>query len=256
MILDTFSLSGKTAIVTGAGRGIGQAIAVALAQAGGEVVACDVDGATVEATAEAIRSKGGKALDLRVDVTDELSVAALMERAFAWSGRIDVLVNNAGATVQKEAVVLTLAEWNRVLAVNLTGAFLCCRSAAPVMMRGGGGSIVNLSSINGQVAPAFHPSSAYTAAKAGILGLTRALAVEWGRDAIRVNAVCPTYVRTEMTAARLADPQYLANIEARTPLGRVAEPEDIAAAVLYLASAASGMVTGHALSVDGGWVIV
>lgn len=256
MILDTFSLSGQTAVITGAGRGIGQVIASALAQAGADIVACDVDGASAEATAEAIRSDGRKALGVQVDVTQEISVAGLVEQALDWSGRLDVLVNNAGVTVQKEAVALTLDEWNRVLGVNLTGVFLCCRCAAPVMVRGGGGRIVNVASINGQVAPAFHPSSAYSAAKAGVLGLTRALAVEWGKSGIRVNAICPTYVRTDMTEHRLSDPEYLSNIVGRTPLGRVAEPLDMVGAALFLASFASGMVTGHALNVDGGWVIV
>ena len=256
MGLDQFSLTGRAAIVTGAGRGIGRAIARALSEAGAGVVVCDIDGVSAEAGAAEIRSAGGVALSARVDVTQENSVADLVEQAARWGGRLDVLVNNAGVTVQRRTEELSLEEWNSVLAVNLTGAFLCSKHAARVMSRGDGGSIVNIASIHAQVAPAFHRAAAYAAAKAGLLGLTRALAVEWAPNGIRVNAICPTYVRTEMTRKQLEDPDYLARIVERTPLGRVADPSDIVGSVLYLASAASGMVTGHTLNVDGGWLSV
>lgn len=256
MSLAPFSLRGLTGVVTGAGRGIGRALACALAEAGANVVACDLCQADVEETAERIASRGVEALAAVADVTSEADVERMVQCVNDRFGRLDVLVNNAGTTVQKPATEITLEEWNRVLAVNLTGTFLCSRKAAPLLARGGNGAIVNIGSINGQVAPALHPSSAYSAAKAGVLGLTRALAVEWATLGVRVNAVCPTYVRTEMTAARLRDPEYAARIENRTPLGRIAEPDDLAGAVVFLASPASGMVTGHALNVDGGWVIV
>lgn len=256
MSLAPFSLRGLTGVVTGAGRGIGRALACALAEAGANVVACDLCQADVEETAERIASRGVEALAVVADVTSEADVDRMVQCASDRFGRLDVLVNNAGTTAQKPATEITLEEWNRVLAVNLTGTFLCSRKAAPLLARGGNGAIVNIASINGQVAPALHPSSAYSAAKAGVLGLTRALAVEWATLGVRVNAVCPTYVRTEMTAARLSDPEYAARIENRTPLGRIAEPDDLAGAVVFLASPASRMVTGHALNVDGGWVIV
>lgn len=256
MILDEFSLAGQAAVVTGAGRGIGRAIGLALAEVGVAVVTCDLDGASTEAAAAQIQAGGGKALPVQADITREGSVADLVTQAVRWAGRLDLLVNNAGVTLQKPAEELTLEEWSFVLAVNLTGAFLCSKHAARAMMTAKGGSIVNIASIHAQVAPAFHPAAAYAASKAGLVGLTRALAVEWAPHGIRVNAICPTYVYTEMTRKRLEDGEYLSRIVERTPLGRVAEPSDIVGTVLYLASAASRMVTGHALNVDGGWLSV
>lgn len=256
MVLDRFSLAGQTAVVTGAGRGIGRAIARALAEAGAAVVVGDLDGASAEAAAAEIGAAGGRALAVQADVTQEASVAALIERAVAWSGRLDVLVNNAGVTIRKPTEEVTLSEWSFVMDVNLTGAFLCSKHAARPMMAARSGSIVNVASIHALVAPPLHQAAAYAASKAGLLGLTRALAVEWARCGIRVNAVCPTYVSTEMTRKRFEDPAFLGGILERTPLGRLAEPDDVVAGVLYLASPASRMVTGHALAVDGGWLSV
>lgn len=248
------SLNGKVAVVTGAAGGIGTAISIVFAAAGAKVVVCDLDRAAINHTVDAVRSNGGNAVGVQADVTLERSVTALVETVTGREQRVDVLVNCAGITVPKAAMELALEEWNRVIGVNLTGTFLCCRSFAPALGESGGGSIVNLSSIHGLVAPALHPSSAYAAAKAGVLGLTRSLAAEWGQLGIRVNAICPGYVRTDMTNARLSDPEFLGAVLERTPLRRLATPGDISAAALYLASESSGMVTGHALSVDGGWV--
>jgi len=257
MQADSLSLEGRVALVTGAGRGIGRALARAFAGRGARVAVADLDPGSAESAAGAIRAGGGRAVGLAADVRDEASVRSLFDRIESELGPADIVVNNAGVTVQKPAVELTVAEWDFVQSVCLTGTFLCARTAAARWIeRGKTGCIVNIASINGVVAPAFHASSAYAAAKAGVIGLTRALAVEWGGSGIRVNAICPTYVKTEMTAARLAEGDYASKIVGRTPLGRIAEPDDMAGAVLFLASPAASMITGQALPVDGGWTIV
>jgi len=244
-------------VVTGAGRGIGRVIAMGLAADGFDVCVGDLDADGADATAKAIRATGAGAMSARLDVRDPGSVAEVFEGVERTLGVASVLVNNAGVTVQKAAADMTLDEWNFVQSVCLTGTFLCAREAASRLIAAGvSGAIVNIASINGMVAPAFHPSPAYAAAKAGVIGLTRALAVEWGRARIRVNAVSPTYVRTEMTAARLADSGYASRILERTPLGRIAEPEDMVGAVRFLASESALMITGQTLAVDGGWTIV
>jgi NAD(P)-dependent dehydrogenase (short-subunit alcohol dehydrogenase family) len=168
---------------------------------------------------------------------------------------VDILINNAGIAIRRPAVELSLADWERVVSVNMTGVFLCARAAARRMIASGrGGAIVNTASIMGLSGGGLYPNISYQATKGAIVNMTRALAIEWASHRIRVNAVAPTYVRTPLIAPILEQPELVHKIEAMTPLGRLAEPEEVAAAILFLASPAASMITGHTLPVDGGFL--
>ena len=252
--LDAFRLDGDCAVVTGAGRGIGRAIALALAEAGARVAVADLDLAAARGTADAIRAAGGQAEAFATDVGDESSVDALFQAVAARFGGPQILVNNAGASIRAPSVELPLADWDKVVRVNMTGAFLCARAAARRMIAQGGGRIVNMASIMGFSGGGLYPNISYQASKGAVVNMTRALALEWAAAGIRVNAVAPTWVRTDFIKGILERPELVARIEAMTPLRRLAEPGDIVGAVLFLASRASGMVTGHTLPVDGGFL--
>jgi NAD(P)-dependent dehydrogenase (short-subunit alcohol dehydrogenase family) len=252
---DRFDVRGLRCLITGAGRGIGRTIALAFAEAGAHVVSADIDGRAAQAVAEEIVTRGGKALGLSLDVTSPQSVTDVVAKAEGFgSGRIDVLINNAGINVLKPSDAITPDEWTGVMAVNLTGVFLCSQAVARVMRRHGGGRIINVASIFGLVGPVLHSATPYATTKGGVISMTRALAVEWARDGIRVTAIAPTYVRTEMTRARVDDPDHRARVLERTPLQRVLEPEDLVGALLFLSSRASEYITGHVLAVDAGWL--
>jgi NAD(P)-dependent dehydrogenase (short-subunit alcohol dehydrogenase family) len=232
--MDLLGLKGKTAAVTGAGTGIGKASADLLEKAGATVARIDIEAAPGI---------------LSGDVADE----AAMEKAFARIGPVDILVNNAGIAVRKHSLDFPLADWERVIAVNLTGVFLCSRIAARGMKDRGGGAIVNLASIMGFSGGIF-PNPAYQASKGAVVNLTRAMALEFAEHRIRVNAVAPTFVRTRLTAPIFANPPILAKVMEHTPLGVLPEVEDIAAAVLFLASPAARCITGVTLPVDSGYL--
>jgi len=227
--MDLFSLQGKSAVVTGGARGIGAATVALMRKQGARAVSLDI-------------SEG-------CDVTDEAAVKAAFERI----GEIDILVNNAGRAARKPAVELQKSEWDAVLELNLTATFLCSRLVHPCMKRRGGGAIVNLASIMGFSGGIF-PNASYQASKGGVVNLTRALALEWAPDNIRVNAVAPTFVRTDFTAPIFGNPQLLERVMAHTPLSRLPEVEDIAAAIVYLCSPAARCITGIALPVDSGYL--
>jgi 2-deoxy-D-gluconate 3-dehydrogenase len=253
-VLETFRLDGRSAMVTGGGRGIGRAVALGLSEAGAKLAVADIDLAAAEDTASAIREQGGEAIAVALDVADEAAVEAGIKKTALTHGGIDVLVNNAGTAIRRPSVELALADWDKVVRVNMTGLFLCARAAARLMIAGRGGSIVNMASIMGLSGGGLYPNISYQATKGAVVNMTRALALEWARSGIRVNAVAPTWVRTDFIKGLLTQPELIARIEAMTPLGRLAEPSDVVGAVLFLASPASAMVTGHTLPVDGGFL--
>ena len=226
-------LDGKVAIVTGGERGIGAATTRLFGEHGAKVVSLDV-------------STG-------CDVTDERAVSDAFAQAAREHGGIDILVNNAGRANRKSATELSREEWDAVVQLNLTAVFLCSRSAMPYIKRRGGGAIVNLASIMGFSGGIF-PNASYQATKGAAVNLTRALALEWAADNIRVNAVAPTFVRTEFTTPIFSNPELTARVMQHTPLGRLPEPEEIAAAILYLCSAAARCITGITLPVDSGFL--
>jgi NAD(P)-dependent dehydrogenase (short-subunit alcohol dehydrogenase family) len=241
----------EVAVVTGAARGIGRRVALVLAEEGFRIAANDLE--APEDTLEELRSAGVKTLPVPGDVSDEAMVRGMVEAVMEEFGRIDVLVNNAGISAIMSAEETTLEEWNRTLAVNLTGPFLMCREFGKVMLEKGSGSIVNVSSVAGLLG--ISDRAAYNASKHGLIGLTRTLAAEWGGRGVRVNAVCPGWVKTEMDEEDQGAGGYTdVDIESRVPMARFAAPEDIARAVAFLADPEwSGFVNGHTLSVDGGW---
>jgi NAD(P)-dependent dehydrogenase (short-subunit alcohol dehydrogenase family) len=241
-----FSLDGQVALVTGASYGIGRGLAQALAAAGARVV---VAARSLSPITELAREIDGFAL--RLDVADVPAIQAGVNTVAERFGRLDVLVNNAGLGENHDALDVTEADWDRLMAVNLKGLFFCCQAAARVMLPRGYGRIVNLSSQAGLVGIPRH--AVYSASKGGVNQLTRVLALEWSARGVTVNAVAPTFIETPGTRERLAEPAFRASVLERIPAGRVGTIDDVAAAVLYLASPAAGLVTGSVLAVDGGW---
>jgi NAD(P)-dependent dehydrogenase (short-subunit alcohol dehydrogenase family) len=254
MSLSDFHVKGQVAIITGGAHGIGLAAAGLLAEAGASIALFDRDAEAADAAARALSTRGYTAVAHGVDVTDEAAVAKATEAVADRFGRLDILINNAGIAIRRPATELTLEDWNTVIGVNLTGMFLVARHAARFMQRAGrGGAIVNTASIMG-LSGGLYPNIAYQTSKGGVVNMTRALALEWAPDNIRVNAIAPTYVRTRLIAGLMADADTMATISAATPLGRIAEPEEVANAILFLASPAAQMITGTILPVDGGFL--
>lgn len=245
------AFAGKAALVTGAGGGIGRAIASGLAGRGASVAVVDLDAAAAAATAAAIAAEGGTAIDIAADISDEEAVRDALETTVARLGQLDVAVNNAAVqSTGQELVTMTAEAWERVLRINLTGTFFCLKHEVREMLRTGGGAIVNIASNGGLYSIPNAP--AYVASKHGVVGLTKVAAVDYGPHRIRVNAVAPSITRTAMFDAVAGDTDMAARQEATTPLGRLALPDEIAAAAIWLASDESSYVTGTTLSVDGG----
>ena len=249
-----FRLDGQVAVVTGGGGSLGRTASHVLSQAGAAVVVADRDREAAERVRVEIAAEGGQTAVREWDVTLEPVVAAGFGQVLEEYGRLDVLVNSVGGGKHVPAMEMSLADWNEVLTRNLTSTFLCCREAGRRMAAQGGGSIVNISSIMGHSGGGLYPNSAYHASKGAVVNLTRALAAEWGRHGVRVNEIAPTFTDTPLAASILHIPEMRTAIEEYTPLRRVAQTGDMAGAVLYLASSASSMVTGHSLFVDGGWL--
>jgi NAD(P)-dependent dehydrogenase (short-subunit alcohol dehydrogenase family) len=246
-----FSLTGQVALVTGASRGIGRDLARALAAAGATVAVAARTLADAHAVARQIRHEDGLATPVELDLRSRGSIEDAVSQVEAEHRRLDILVNNAGLGTNHDALYATEDEWDELMAVNLRGLFFACQSAGRRMVAAGRGRIVNISSQGGQVGLVRH--AAYCASKGGVDQLTRVLALEWGSHGVTVNAVAPTFVRTPGTAERLDDPEFLAGVLARIPVGHVGTTTDVAAAVVYLASPAGAMVNGTVLTVDGGW---
>ena len=253
-VAQLFDLSGRVALVTGAGSGLGAVFAEALAEAGASVVCVGRRLERVQETANRLTEKGCQSLALSADVTDEAAVVAMIAQTVERFGTLDILVNNAGTAVVGPPETISLADWQRVVDVNLTGVFLCAREAAKAMIAAGtGGRIINIASILGAVASEPVPAAAYDATKGAVVNLTRDLAVHWAPHNILVNAIGPAYFPSEMTEGFLALPEMRREIERRTPLGRIGRPEELKGAVVFFASDASSYVTGQTLYVDGGW---
>jgi NAD(P)-dependent dehydrogenase (short-subunit alcohol dehydrogenase family) len=245
---DDFSLQDRVAVVTGAGGGLGLAIGRALRSVGAAVVASELNAETGQAAA---RELGGDFV--QTDVTDPDSVRELVHAVLDQHGKLDVMVNNAGIAHNVPAEEMTDEEWRRMISVNLDGVFWGCREAGLVMLERGSGSIVNIASMSGVVSNHPQPQAHYNAAKAAVIMLTKSLAGEWASRGVRVNSVSPGYIRTPLTEMGMLRPEWADVWLSSTPLGRIAEPREIAPAVVYLASDASSYATGTNLLIDGGY---
>lgn len=247
-------MDGKVALVTGAGAGIGRACALALAKARASLVVSDIEAQAGDETRDMIEKQGGAALFVQTDVADSDAVHALMETAVQRFGGLDCAVNNAGIEGRLAPTAECSEEnWDRTIAVNLKGVWLCMREEIPRMLERGGGTIVNMASVAGLVG--FEGLPAYCASKGGVVQLTRTAALEYATRGIRVNAICPGVIRTAMVERILGgDPEQEKAFTAMEPVGRMGRPEEIASAALWLCSEASSFVTGEAMAVDGGFI--
>lgn len=248
-----FALDGKVALVTGAAGGLGAEFAVAMAEAGADVVCGDIDEAGLAGTAGAVEAAGRRALAVPCDVTDEEQVVRLVATGVAELGRIDVLFNNAGVADAEQWLLheYPTDEWRRVLSIDLEGVFLCAREALKVMVQQGSGKVVNIASMWGLAgSSSLFPAPAYTAAKGAVVNLTRELGLQYATRGVQVNALCPGFYRTNL--GPYDDPEFVAALEGFIPMGRIAAAEEIRGPALFLASPASDYMTGQTLVMDGG----
>lgn len=250
-LLSRFALTDQIAVITGGSRGLGRGIALALAAAGAHAVPVSRTQADVEAVAKEIRSLGRRSIPAAYDITEEDQVRALVQRVVDEFGRIDILVNSAGVVSLKPTVEFPIEEWRRIIRVNVEGTFLCCKEVAKVMLAQGRGKIINMSSVRGLQGRANDP--AYPASKGAVNLLTKSLAIEWAQKGINVNAIAPTFIRTDLNAFMLDDPPTREWVLSRIPVGRVGQIWDLFGAAVFLASPASDFITGQTLYVDGGW---
>ena len=253
--LPSFSLEGKIALVTGAARGLGRAIALALAEAGADVALGFRDINKDAGVVAEIEALGRKALPLQMDTSALAQVRRASERVPAQLGKLDILVNNTGVAPTNLALDVREEDFDRTLNINLKGTFFACQAAAKIMKEAGGGKIVNMSSQAGFVA--LPTESVYCMTKAGIAHLTKCLAVEWGQYKINVNAVAPTFIHTPGTGPALSSPEFYAEtVKNIAALHRIGEPPEVAGAVVFLASPAASLITGHTMLIDGGWTAI
>jgi len=254
MYLERFSLNGKVAVVTGAAQGIGLATADALSEAGATVIIADMNPDTAAKSSQALQAKGRKVEWEKLDVTDARAVEQVHAAIIARHGKVDILVNNAGiALSNRPAETMDDATWLKVIDVNLNGLFWCCRTFGKSMLDMGGGNIVNVGSMSGFIVNRPQEQSHYNASKAGVHHLTRSLAAEWATRGIRVNAVAPTYIETELTSFVYEDPKMFQHWVGGTPMNRMGRTDEIASVILFLASEASSLMTGSIVLADGGY---
>jgi NAD(P)-dependent dehydrogenase (short-subunit alcohol dehydrogenase family) len=251
-VLDRFRLDGKVAIVTGASRGLGRVMASALAEAGASVVLTARSRDSAEAAAaEVAKETGAKTLGVAVEVTRAADVSAMVERTLEALGRVDVLVNNAGINIRGPIETLAESDWDQVIDANLKGPWLCCRAVAPIFKAQKSGRVINVSSMLGEIS--LPDRTPYASSKGGLTLMTKTLALEWAKYGVTINALCPGPFLTEINTALLKDPAVKAAMEAKIPLGRWGEPNELGPAAVFLASDASSFMTGATLFIDGGY---
>ncbi len=254
MNIPTMRVDGKVALITGGGSGIGKAAAEGLASFGADIIITEITPKMElgqQVATEIAEKYGRKVIALPLDLPDLKSIQAMTDAAVAQMGKIDVLINNAGIQIAKPALEVTEEDWDRVLDINLKGAFFVSQSVAKEMIKQKSGRIINMASQNGLIG--YFNRAAYCSAKAGMVNLTRVLAIEWAEYGINVNAIGPTFIRTPLGEQTFKNQAVYDDIVSRIPLHRIGEPEEIIGAVVYLASDAASLVTGHTLMVDGGW---
>jgi len=248
-----FDLSGKVALVTGASKGLGKAMSVALAGAGADLTLHARNLDELKEVQAIIEGQGRRAEIFHTDVLDKATIDRSVAATLEAFGHIDILVNNAGVNVRKPVLELTLEEWDLVINTNLRGYFLMAQAVVPHMLSQGRGKVINMASIFGQVG--LPHQLAYASSKGGVLQLTKVMALEWAKQGVQVNAIAPTYFETPLVAQLRNDPEMYQFIKDRTPMGRWGQPEELAGIVIFLASRASDFITGQAIFIDGGWTI-
>ncbi len=250
-VYDIFNITGKTALVTGAGRGIGRVLVQALAEAGCDIALMGLHKENLDRAAMEINKAGVKAITLEADVSKKDSVRESFSRIKDEFGKLDICVNNAGVSMQVPAEEMAEEDWDSIIDINMKGVFFCCQEAAKIMIPQKSGTIINIGSISGSAVNVPQKQGVYNTSKAGVVMLSKSLAVEWAPYGIRVNSISPGYIKTEMTLETMSAlfPQW----ESLTPMGRLGEAEELRGALLYLASDASTYMTGHDLIVDGGY---
>lgn len=247
-----FDLTGRTAIITGGNGGIGLGIALGLATSGADIVICGRNPAKTTKAVETIERLGGKAFGVSVDVADEQSIKNMVAFTIEKLGHVNILVNNAGIGIRKRPEEYSVAEWKKVIDINLTGAFVCSKEVYPYLVQSGGGKVINVGSMTSLFGSDW--ASAYSASKGGIIQLTKSLAVAWANQNIQVNAILPGWIHTDLTAPiKIGFPDRYESIRSRIPHGRWGEPDEMAGAAIFLSSAASNYVTGASIPVDGGY---
>jgi NAD(P)-dependent dehydrogenase (short-subunit alcohol dehydrogenase family) len=257
-VFDRFSLNGKIAFVTGGAMGLGLAMAEALADAQATVVLADANSERGQEAAEQIRSRSGKSAGfVHMDVADEDQVRRAVADVAERYGTIDVLINNAGITIHSPLIDSSLADWRKVMSVNLEGAYLVLREVGKVMTRQGSGAVINVASMSGLIANVPQAQASYNSSKGGLVMLTRSAAAEWATSGVRVNAIAPGYMKTELTKPYFeAGGEQVDTWMRMTPMGRPGTPDELGAAALFLASEASSFMTGSVLNIDGGYTAV
>lgn len=250
--LDLFRLDGKTALITGAGRGIGKSLAIGLADAGANIAAVDIDAATAKQTADELAAAGTRTLALSTDIRRPDAVQQMVEQTVEALGSLDILVNNAGIALHAHAEDIPLEDWDTVIDLNLRALFIVCQTVGKHMIARKSGSIINIASMSGSIVNKPQPQAAYNTSKAAVIMLTRSLAAEWAPHGVRVNSMSPGYTMTEMVMMPDAV-QLHSTWKQMIPMNRLAKPEELRASAVYLASDASSYMTGHDLVIDGGY---